>query len=143
MARMLPDGAPMSTRSRIGILNADGTVTSVYCRFDGYPTGVGLQLTTFHNSEEAARSLISLGGLSSVSRGEVVAYVRDRGEDMGDNAGETHPIDRWPDSGMEYAYLWRDGGWLVAANGYGPTVGDFGATFVSVPDLIAAEEEAE
>lgn len=136
----------MSTRSRIGILNEDGTVTSVYCHWDGYPDGVGLGLVEDHNSEEAARALIALGNLSSVGRGRVTAYVRDRGEDMEDNAAETHPIDRWPDSGMEYAYLWRNGGWLVAPNSYGPTVGDFGATFVSIPDLIArraAEEEAE
>jgi hypothetical protein len=26
----------MSTRSRIGIENQDGTTTSIYCHFDGY-----------------------------------------------------------------------------------------------------------
>ena len=122
----------MSTRSRIGILNDDGTVTSVYCHFDGYPTGVGTGLLEDHNSEEAAKALIALGNLSSVERGSVTAYARDRGENAEENAAETHSIYRRPDSGMEYAYLWRDGGWLVAANGYGP--------FMPIPDMIASED---
>lgn len=31
----------MATRSRIGIENQDGTVTSVYCHWDGYPENNG------------------------------------------------------------------------------------------------------
>ena len=31
----------MSTRSNIGIINADGSVTAIYCHNDGYPSGVG------------------------------------------------------------------------------------------------------
>ena len=31
----------MSTRSRVGIKNEDGTITSVYVHHDGYPSGVG------------------------------------------------------------------------------------------------------
>jgi len=31
----------MATRSRIAIENQDGTVTSIYCHFDGYLSGVG------------------------------------------------------------------------------------------------------
>jgi hypothetical protein len=31
----------MSTRSRIAIENQNGSVTSIYCHFDGYISGVG------------------------------------------------------------------------------------------------------
>jgi hypothetical protein len=34
----------MSTRSRIAIENQNGSVTSVYCHFDGYISGVGKTL---------------------------------------------------------------------------------------------------
>ena len=31
----------MSTRSRIGMINLDGSVSSIYCHFDGYADGSG------------------------------------------------------------------------------------------------------
>ena len=34
----------MVTRSMIGKLEADGTVTAIYCHWDGYPESVGLML---------------------------------------------------------------------------------------------------
>lgn len=34
----------MSTRSRIGMINPYGSVSSIYCHFDGYPEGVGKTL---------------------------------------------------------------------------------------------------
>jgi hypothetical protein len=34
----------MSTRSRIAIENQNGSVTSIYCHFDGYISGVGKTL---------------------------------------------------------------------------------------------------
>lgn len=55
----------MSTRSYIGILEPDETVTCIYCHFDGYPEHMGPVLTEAYNTEEKVRSLIGLGCLSS------------------------------------------------------------------------------
>ena len=85
----------MSTRSNIGIINADGSVTAIYCHNDGCPSGVGKTLREHYNTEEKVRELLSLGDLSVL--GEVIgekhnfdahdfttkwcrAYGRDRGE---------------------------------------------------------------
>ena len=48
----------MSTHSRIGILNDDGSVTSVYVHFDGYPSGVGLTLERHWTGEDEIRAMI-------------------------------------------------------------------------------------
>lgn len=56
----------MSTRSRIAVLQKDGSVKSVYCHSDGYPSHVGRMLFTYHNTEEKANELVSLGWLSAL-----------------------------------------------------------------------------
>ena len=61
----------MATRSNIGILNEDGTVTSIYCHWDGYPECVGKTLVNHYQDEDKIRHLISLGSISVL--GEEVA----------------------------------------------------------------------
>lgn len=56
----------MSTRSRIGIQNKDGSIESIYCHFDGYYEGVGRMLVENYTDESTVRELISLGNLSSL-----------------------------------------------------------------------------
>ena len=46
----------MSTRSRIGMINPDGSVSSIYCHFDGYPEGVG---KTLHDNWNDINDIIS------------------------------------------------------------------------------------
>ena len=87
----------MSTRSRIGVQNADGSIRSIYCHFDGYLDGVGATLNAHYADSEKAEQLIALGDLSSLddnvapadgvshsfdksAKGVTVAYHRDRGE---------------------------------------------------------------
>jgi hypothetical protein len=72
----------MATRSRIGIENQDGTVSSIYCHFDGYESGVGAILKVHYTNREKVQSLIDLGDISSLNETieETVAYHRDRGE---------------------------------------------------------------
>lgn len=55
----------MATRSLIGIVNKDGSITSIYNHFDGYPQGVGVQLALNYGEKEAKR-LIKLGNRSSL-----------------------------------------------------------------------------
>lgn len=118
----------MSTRSRIGRRNPDGSVTSIYCHFDGYPAGVGATLARHYTDPAKIDALIVLGDISSLApecqdppaghsyhtgaAGHTVAYMRDRGE-YGCEA-VTHPADAWPDSGQECTYLWDGSAWITS-----------------------------
>jgi hypothetical protein len=122
----------MSTRSNIGIQNDDGTITAIYCHFDGYPEGVGDTLRTAYTDGEKVKALIALGNISSLAENVApppgvnhsfdnransvtTAYMRDRGETGQEartfaNESDYHAQAR--ESWAEYAYLWRDGKWL-------------------------------
>lgn len=54
----------MATRSRIAVLQKDGSVKSIYCHNDGYTDHVGAMLFSHHNTEEKANELMSLGDIS-------------------------------------------------------------------------------
>lgn len=56
----------MSTRSRIGMVQADGKVVSIYCHNDGYVQGVGDTLLHHYTDPKKVESLISLGDISSL-----------------------------------------------------------------------------
>jgi hypothetical protein len=58
----------MSTRCRIGILNKDRTVESIYCHHDGYLIGgVGEMLYMHYNTEEKVRELLKQGDLNALA----------------------------------------------------------------------------
>ena len=116
----------MSTRSRIGIMNDNGTVTSIYCHYDGYPSHNGEILVQYYNTEEKIRELMNLGDISvlgpvigvkcdfdtfaSSNLNQCLAYGRDRGET--DVSARVHAtIERFLADGEEYNYLWRDNQW--------------------------------
>jgi hypothetical protein len=67
----------MSTRSRIGISQEDGSVKSIYCHYDGYPEGVGQTLMQNYTSPVEVMELINKGDLSSLHSQE---HYADRGE---------------------------------------------------------------
>jgi hypothetical protein len=111
----------MSTRSRIAIENQDGTVTSIYCHFDGYLDGVGKKLFE-HYDREKTEKLMELGDISVLGEStlDTIAYHRDRNEDL---HFKTFPnvedlFENGFNSGEEYVYCLTNGGiWLV--NRYG------------------------
>jgi len=89
----------MSTRSRIGILNPDGSTRTIYCHSDGYPEHQLPILTQHYSTVEKVAELLKLGDISVLGertapspeeehtfRGRVkdvtVAYHRDCGEPM-------------------------------------------------------------
>jgi hypothetical protein len=87
----------MATRSRIAIEQADGTVKSIYCHWDGYPKGNGQTLVEHYGDRAKVESLIALGDISSLGErvdpignhgfnrpeeGTTVAYHRDREEEF-------------------------------------------------------------
>lgn len=124
----------MGTRSRIAAKNADGTFTSIYCHWDGYPAGVGDTLASNYKDEAKVRQLLALGNISSLgeeigekhdfddlsNRNWTTAYGRDRGEEdqqgeVCNGIGALNKLTR--DSGGEYLYVFDGGKWFVAAGG--------------------------
>lgn len=128
----------MATRGRIGILNDDGTVLSIYCHWDNYLTGSGRTLLEHYNDEAKVRELMKLGDLSSLGSeiGEkhpfdrpafaspayygheakygkmCTAYGRDRGDTETEAVKYSHVSDFYR-NGEEYNYLFAEGQWTV------------------------------
>ena len=129
----------MATRSNIGIVNEDGSITGIYCHFDGYPEYVGKMLLNHYNNDDIVNGLMNLGDLSILSeslysttginlysdnnrhtfnnpqKGVCVAYGRDRGETGSDSRtfedlGEFE--NRASYNWADYQYLFDNGKWM-------------------------------
>lgn len=133
----------MGTRSTISVEHADGTVSSVYCHFDGYHDGVGKELRDNHNSLIQAEALVALGDLSTVCS-EVVSYHRDRGEDWDDvkpavftSKDDLLEAITYEEYGQEYDYLFSDGSWYaVKQSDYNACGGRTVEGWVKVTDFL-------
>jgi hypothetical protein len=118
----------MATRSAIGFIEYDGSVTGIYCHSDGYISHVGRILKEHYNTIEKVEDLLDLGDLSTLgpSIGEKVdapdaskqciAFGRDKG------VPETTAIsfsnkqeffDNYSNSGCEYMYLFDGYDWFL------------------------------
>jgi hypothetical protein len=75
----------MSTRSTIALEFADGSVSQVYCHFDGYLDGVGDDLVRGYSDPFELRELIDGGDMSCIGE----PYT-DRGESYEDNAARRY-----------------------------------------------------
>ena len=112
----------MATRSRIAIENQDGSVTSVYCHWDGHINSNGVILNDNYNTTDKVNELIALGDLSSldVTIDRTVAYARDNGEDLNQKPF-SNVEDLFEDgfsSGIEYIYCFtKNSIWLVGELG--------------------------
>jgi hypothetical protein len=123
----------MATRSTIAIQNPNGTVTGIYCHWDGYLGCNGVILQENYTTEVQVRDLIALGNLSSLGEtlgnrvdfhdinshaGQCVAYGRDRGE-TGVSCMTCYDwTDFLNDLGEEYNYLFVPSeGWRVEYSG--------------------------
>lgn len=56
----------MSTRSAIARQNPDSSVDVIYCHWDGYLTGVGLELVGHYSTKAKLDRLIKLGNISTL-----------------------------------------------------------------------------
>lgn len=121
-------GGFMATRSTIWIKNGEDNYTGIYCHWDGYLDNNGAKLLNHYKTEEAVRSLIALGSLSSLDNsiecpeghsfdtpvdGYCVAYHRDRGEDIAIRT----VISQTETKQEEYSYLFKDGAWFYSDHG--------------------------
>jgi hypothetical protein len=108
----------MATRSRIAIENQDGSVTSVYCHWDGHIETNGVILNQYYRTKDKVEELIALGNLSALHRTieKTIAYARDRGEDS--HQATYSNVEELFEDGfgdiVEYVYCFiKDGYWLV------------------------------
>jgi len=132
----------MATRARIGLELADGTITTSYHHWDGYPAGLGFNLVNNWNTAEKIAPAIALGDASHWGtkigdkidfdvRGDGyyeqnVYYNRDRGEGW----VHTSPIEyasyavfektfmRNQPAGEDYAYILRQDGTFTQVHPY-------------------------
>ena len=121
----------MSTRSRIGMVQPDGTIRSIYCHNDGYLSWNGKKLFAYYNTPAEAKALIELGDISALREklappkgakhtfdnplpDVTVAYLRDRGE-KGCDPKVSSGVEAFLaiNSGQEYSYLFENGKWSV------------------------------
>ena len=126
----------MATRARIGIENADGSITTSYHHWDGYPAGLGFNLISHWDNPETLLEAISLGDASHWGKSignkidfdcrnddyykQNVYYGRDRGETgVGPKVYDTYAVFeksflRNTPCGEEFAYVLRlDGTWTM------------------------------
>ena len=119
----------MATRSNIGIVNQDGSITGIYCHYDGYTEYVGKILLNHYTTADIVNELLKLGNLSQLCEnvnptethtfdkpqdGVCVAYGRERGEKdqeaiVFEDLGEFE--DSAKNSWADYQYLFEDGKW--------------------------------
>jgi hypothetical protein len=112
----------MSTRSRIAIENQDGSVTSIYCHFDGYISGVGKTLEKHYTDRSVVEELIELGDLSALgmSPSSTSAYTSNRNEDLHTTSYlcVEDLFNLGFQSGEEYVYCFtKNNIWLVNEDG--------------------------
>jgi hypothetical protein len=120
----------MATRSNIGIVNEDGSVTGIYVHWDGYTENVGKLLLKYYNTSGIVCELMDLGDLSSLNEnlycednnhsfenpapGVCVAYGRDRGETGVESRvfNNISKFEKFADrTGADYQYLFNNGKW--------------------------------
>lgn len=118
----------MATRSTIAVQHSNGTISQVYCHWDGYLSHHGPLLFHCYNSLELAEELVSFGNISVLSEsakpsndlhtfdkplsGVTVYYGRDRGEtDQEPVVYDNIDVFNETSHSEEYNYLFKDGSW--------------------------------
>ena len=106
----------MATTSTIAVQHTDGTVSQIYCHFDGYLSGVGKELLAHYNTLEQAEALVAMGGASCIRETLETSefYHRNRQEEL-----TVEKYSSWADyflnactEGYDYVFT-PDAGWLV------------------------------
>ena len=98
----------MSTRSFICIEDAEHGYRGIYCHYDGYPEHVGKLLVEFHNSLDAAESIVHGPQIRNLDNdGMVVRY----GDGTPDDSEVYLGIEDALNSGFDYVYLYDDDCW--------------------------------
>jgi hypothetical protein len=128
----------MATRSSIAVQHEDGTISSVYCHWDGYLEHVGKMLVDHYASQELAETLVSGGAISQLQKriapvsaahnfahpekDVTVFYARDRGEELKVNKFDNIEMYRLTNDWQEYDYIFRKGAWQLWRGKFGSSV---------------------
>ena len=112
----------MATRGRIGVQLTDGSILSVYCHYNNYPSFNGVKLQEHFNSYELAAELIDGGDMSCLWtnagwNNEILPttgalYYTSRGEEYNPPRIDSNLKQYLTDGAEEYAYLFKDGEWV-------------------------------
>ena len=112
----------MSTRGRLGIELADGSILSIYNHFDSYPEFLGVKLVENFNTREKVEALVDLGDISALwtNLGWDNETLPETGPLPYSSRGEDCPprLDAdlceylLPAGSEEYAYLFTNGEWV-------------------------------
>ena len=112
------------TRALIGVEAPNGSITSFYTHYDGYPEHTGKMLKKYYSNSGIIKKLMKLGknGVSFLDKsikggkdhsfnspkdGETIFYGRDRGE-KGNMVTKARNRDSAKfDMGTEYHYIWN------------------------------------
>jgi hypothetical protein len=97
-------------------------LTSIYCHFDGYISGVGKLLKEYYTTQAKVEALIELGDISSldITPSSTSAYHRDRNEEFSQQTNKSVPdlFNCIYQSGEEFIYCFtKDNIWLVSDSG--------------------------
>ena len=104
----------MATRSNIGKLNSNNTVSYIYCHLDGYPAHHGTILTEHYNTPEQVDALLALGDMSSLEN----TLEECKPYDEPDTKVTTTILENYNSSPyIDYFYLFTDEGWKVSSGG--------------------------
>jgi len=128
----------MATRSTIAVQHENGTVSSVYCHWDGHLENNGKLLVEHYNSQELAEALVKGGAISSLEKriaptsaghnfdnpekGVTVFYARDRDEKLRVNKFLNIEMYRLDNDWQEYDYIFREGEWQLWRGKFGSSV---------------------
>lgn len=128
----------MATRSTIAVQHKDGSISSAYCHWDGYPSNQSPLLLGFYNGLEQAELLVSGGSLSRLAEkvspdpGDAhsfespqddvcIYYGRDRGEtDIHCKVYDTLKDYQAYNDFQEFNYLFSEGHWWLVDQENGP-----------------------
>jgi hypothetical protein len=105
----------MGTSAFIAVKNQDGTIDSVYCSYDGYPSHTGDVLVKWWNTSEKVKSLIALGSIVALEADleSTESYHKNHQEDIEifsfKNESEFFEGDGVPS--CEYYYIYDSGHW--------------------------------
>lgn len=108
----------MATRSIIGIKNENGSITTIYNHWDGYPSFVGLQLALNYRDPITVNTLMSFGDRSSLNGMPTVQDSYGETQNRKVDAVTYDSLDdlwnrRIANSDIEYFYIFQDSGWVA------------------------------
>jgi hypothetical protein len=103
----------MGTRAHIGMENLDGTVTAIYCHYDGYTSHTGKNLLLYYKTARRVAELMKIGAINQL-KGKPKDCEK-LGEPAMSFRSVLHFSYNKDESGVEhhrhYAYLFRAGKW--------------------------------